>query len=466
MAANRSWDKIVTKLITATGDVREEGATGLIFAQQGDPKEIAAEVSRIFLGIQIQCANCHDHPTDAWQREEFHQMAAFFPRVRVRPLRGDGARSWEVVAFDQSGRNPREIANNPEKLIELFDKNKDGKISKNETKGKDRFAKVFNRMVSVGDKDGDKALSLKELKELPKPGGNRRNSNTEYYMSDLQDPTSKGTLIQPVFFVNKAKPEEGLKDADRRAKLAEFVTDTENPWFAKAYVNRIWSEMLGRGFYAPVDDMGPYRDADHEQAITLLSEAFVANKYDTQWLFRTIASTDAYQRKISGQAGEEEIDYPIAFACATPTRLRSEQIFASIMELAGIEEDKKTPTRTRPGQRNDPKSQFTRLFGYDPSTPQDDITGTIPQSLFMMNSGIIEQLISTKGNGPLARITRKFSKDKDAISELYLLVFSREPSEKEIKICTEYLAKTENRNEAFEDIMWGLVNSSEFISKR
>ena len=96
-----SWDKITTELITATGNVREEGQTALIFAHQGNAEEIAAEASRIFLGIQIQCANCHDHPTDEWKREQFHQLAAFFPRVRVRVIKDTKPRTFEVVSFNR-----------------------------------------------------------------------------------------------------------------------------------------------------------------------------------------------------------------------------------------------------------------------------------------------------------------------------------------------------------------------------
>jgi hypothetical protein len=84
---NAPWSEIVAAFITAEGDVREEGATGLIMAQGGKPEETTAEVARLFLGIQIQCAQCHDHPTDRWKRDEFHQLTAFFPRVAVRPKR-------------------------------------------------------------------------------------------------------------------------------------------------------------------------------------------------------------------------------------------------------------------------------------------------------------------------------------------------------------------------------------------
>ena len=84
------WHKITTDLLTATGNVAEDGRNGLILAQQAETEETAAEVSRIFLGIQIQCAQCHDHPSDKWKREQFHELAAFVPRIRLRPIIEDG----------------------------------------------------------------------------------------------------------------------------------------------------------------------------------------------------------------------------------------------------------------------------------------------------------------------------------------------------------------------------------------
>ena len=96
------WDKIATAFITATGDVRENGAAGLIAAQFGQTPEVTAEVSRIFLGIEIQCANCHNHPTDRWKRTQFHELAAFFPRIGMQPVnKGDaGQRSFAVVGVE------------------------------------------------------------------------------------------------------------------------------------------------------------------------------------------------------------------------------------------------------------------------------------------------------------------------------------------------------------------------------
>ena len=112
------------------------------------------------------------------------------------------------------------------------------------------------------------------------------------------------------------------------------------------------------------------------------------------------------------------------------------------------------------------RGQFAALFGFYPSTPQADITGSVPQALFLMNSPLINDGVRGQGNTRLGRILGKFDDNDDALSELYLLVLSREPSTRETRIAKEYLDEVGNRREAFEDLMWSLLNSSEFLSKR
>ena len=141
MNANKPWSQVATDFITALGDANENGAVGLIMAQQGQPEEVTAEVSRIFLGVQIQCAQCHDHPTDRWKREQFHELAAFFPRVASQLILVQDRRTTQVVANDDP---PRAMFRGPMMM--------------------------------------------------------RRRGTPEHYMPDLQDPQARGTLMTPVFF--------------------------------------------------------------------------------------------------------------------------------------------------------------------------------------------------------------------------------------------------------------------------
>ena len=461
---NKGWDKITTDLLTATGDVRKNGETALIFAHQGDPAELAAETSRIFLGIQIQCANCHDHPTDKWKRNSFHELAAFFPRVRVRPVRDAMPRSFEVVSVDQGSQYDRrlQMLEDPSPLFKTFDRNRDGKLTETEVKGS-RLARNFEQMLTRGDSNADKALTIKEIKSIALPANTRR-ATPEYLMPDLKDPTSAGNVVHPVLFVGTKAP-QGLKDIERRETLSKFLTSKSNPWFSRAIVNRLWAEMLGEGFYMPIDDIGPERSAVHPEVLEALADGFTANGYDLKWLCRTITNTRAYQRKMQKKT-PEQIHTP--FAAQSPTRLRGDQIFTAITQVFGVDDLQANRSGGDRRYRADrtARGQFSTLFTFDPSTTQDEITGDVPQALFMMNSSTINNMLGTNQNTKLAQIAKEFAKEKDAILELYLLTLSREPSKTEMQICQDYIQSTDSRNEALEDLMWSLLNSSEFITKR
>ncbi|QDU07618.1 DUF1549 domain-containing protein [Gimesia aquarii] len=462
---NKSWDQIATDLLTATGDVRENGSTALIFAHQGDPAELAAETSRIFLGIQIQCANCHDHPTDKWKRDSFHELAAFFPRVRVRPVRDAQRRSFQVVSVDQGSQYDRRLQmfKDPSPLFRAFDRNRDGKLTEAEVK-RSRLARNFEQMLDRGDSNSDKALTIKEIKSIALPPNTRR-ATPEYLMPDLNDPTASGKVVHPVLFVGTKASPKGLKDLERRETLSKYLTSKSNPWFSRAIVNRMWAEMLGEGFYMPIDDIGPERSAVYPKVLETLADGFTASRYDLKWLYRTIANTRAYQRQMQAKK-PEEIQAP--FAAQSPTRLRGDQIFTAITQVFGVDDlqaNRNLRDRYNRGNRT-ARSQFSNLFTFDPSTAQDEITGDVPQALFMMNSTTINGFLRSNQNTKLAQIARDYPKNSDAIHELYLLVLSREPSKTEMKVCQDYFKSTDHRNEALEDLMWSLLNSSEFITKR
>ena len=105
-------------------------------------------------------------------------------------------------------------------------------------------------------------------------------------------------------------------------------------------------------------------------------------------------------------------------------------------------------------------------FGYDPSTRRNEITGTIPQALFMMNSPLAGGAVDGNGRSSLATMLSKINNDEALTIELYLQCFSREPKPSEIKTCLEYITETQNRTKAFEDIFWALINSAEFRYRR
>lgn len=400
------WDAIAKAFITASGDVRENGNTALIMAQMGQAVDIAAETARIFLGIQIQCAQCHDHKTDRWTREQFHELAAFFPRVTVRPVRDGEKRVSFAIASRDAGR--------PSK----------------------------------------------------KPNG--KNGSPEHFMPDLQDPSAAGTQMTPVFFVSGQKLELGTKDADRRQQLAEWITAPSNPWFAKALVNRMWAELVGHGFYEPIDDLGPDRTPTAPKTIELLSQEFANHRYDVKWLLRTIMATEAYQRA-SRSPNEEG---PTTFAANCPQPLRADQVFSALAAALAIDESQFAPPAGQQGlgaQRfaRGPRAEFERTFGYDPSAPRDEVAASIPQALLMMNSPFLNRAISAKNsNTVLNKLLAENADDETIATELYLRCLAREPEQVELATCLSYVTASPDRAEAFEDILWALVNSTEFTRRK
>jgi hypothetical protein len=228
--------------------------------------------------------------------------------------------------------------------------------------------------------------------------------------------------------------------------------------------------MLGEGFYMPIDDMGPERSAQLTEVLDVLAAGFIANGYDIKWLYRTIALTAAYQRALRSSEGDQAAP---ALAAMSPTRLRGDQIFNAVRQILGADRFRGggMPVARRMmgmgGGRGDAgRAAFALLFNYDPSTPQADLTGTIPQALFMMNAPATNAAINGRRGTVLAGILRDLDDDEAALKEVYLRVLARGPSETEIDICRQHIADVGNRAEAFEDIMWSLMNSSEFLTKR
>jgi hypothetical protein len=402
--ANRSWGAIARDMITAEGELQlgddaKQGPAAFLLGAIGPDaiNERTAETSRLFLGIQIQCAQCHDHPSDVWKRNQFHELAAFYGRTRERILRTGG----------------------------------------------------MGRGVAL----------------TSAPGG-------EHRMPNLNEP-GKSTPMNPRFLDGRAI-QTGLGDKERRQALADFITSKDNYWFSAAFVNRIWGELMGQAFYQPVDDMGPSKEATLPEVLTQLAASFRADDYNIKDLFRTVLNSQTYQRQI--RLGES-LDQHMHFAAAYPMRLRADALWQSLVNAVG------TPKGPDLAARRPPAAQaaavgnlqrrlqtfeniFKREFSFDPSLKPDDVEGTIPQALMLMNNAAIAERIQAKDETLLARILKSHIHDADALRALYLKTLARKPTDRELVKCQKYIAKVGSRSEAFEDLLWALINSTEFQTKR
>jgi hypothetical protein len=459
LRANRPWDEIAARLITATGRTDENGAVAFPLAYEAQPVEMAGEVSRIFLGVQIQCAQCHDHKTDAWKRRQFHEFAAFFAGAKQQP-----------VVRAAPGQLP-----------------------------------VFAVMAQP---------------------------RVRYTMPDKENP-ARQIPIAPRFFLTRpasSQPEPALPESmgaeQRRALVASYITGQDNPWFAKAFINRTWYALMGEAFYEPIDDLGPERTPRAPEVLEPLASQWQRGGYDIRWLFRTLLNTQAYQRRVRSTANPAG---KTPFASGCPSRLRADQVLEALAQALALPRDADghpvfTPaSQARPGGagpgpgqgRNAPSSPggprrpaagnpaqakgkaaaqkaaaatglasqigkkpgilqllggqrllFERLFGVDPSVANEDVTGTIPQALFMMNSQLIHSWTQARPGTVLAEVLAMAPNERAALNALYVRVLSRQPTSKELEICRHYLAAAGDPREAFEDIYWSLINTTEFITRR
>jgi hypothetical protein len=228
-------------------------------------------------------------------------------------------------------------------------------------------------------------------------------------------------------------------------------------------VNRLWSELTGEGFCEPVDDMGPDRTPLAPQTLDYLAKQFAASNYDVKWLFSTIMATDMYQLPSAPRRNADEA--PMQHNVAQ--RLRADQVLDNLLLVLEASEPAPPPNlppavaRFAGGHRR----QFNTAFGYDPSTRRDEIQSSIPQALNLMNSPTVTGALRGTGNTMLARKLAAISDDSALVQELYLRVLGREASQSELATCLQYRMQIASRPEAFEDILWSLINTAEFLHR-
>jgi hypothetical protein len=396
--AGRSWSRIARELLTAEGELAardpyRNGQVGLLLAHamNDGPVERANDTARVFLGVNIQCAQCHDHPSDVWKRRHFHELAAYFGRLGERYRRRSTDRRFDIA---------------------------------------------------IG-------LTARPFRE--------------YRMPDQDDPRRTKT-VQPRFFLTEEAP-RASDDRARRQALADVVTAADNYYFAAAFVNRVWAELLGQAFVEPVDGLGPMQQATCAEVLVRLAAAFRASGHDVRALYRTILNSQAYQRglRLPDSLGEHG-----RFAGVHPTPLRAEAVWAALVGAVGRIDARAVIAGAPPRQYGGATPLyrvFGELFAFDPSLRADAVEGTVPQALLLMNNEVINAKIRATGDTDLARILKRFPRDEEAIRQVYLRALGRRPSAREMSVARAHIKEVGKRGEAFEDLLWALINSTEFRTR-
>jgi Protein of unknown function (DUF1549)/Protein of unknown function (DUF1553) len=373
--ANKPWDEFVRELLTCDGTQEQNPAVTFFLANSTPDKQID-RVSRVFLGLQLQCAQCHNHPFTKWKQDEYWAMAAFFSKVRTdNPNKA--AKQGTSPGINESGRGKQ--------------------------KGLPESAKTVPARFFQGEP------------------------------ANL-DPSKP---YRPVF--------------------ARWLTAPENPFFAKAMVNRVWAQFFGRGLVNPVDDMHDGHPASHPELLQGLAQRLAAGDFDVKDLIRAICNSEAYQRtsKPHGENAEDET----LFSHMAVKPLAPEQLYDSLTSILGNAREDGERRKGKAGPKGQPanaRARFVQFFQADESASPTEFQSGIPQVLQLMNAPQMNKAAAVQA------LLRSGRTPAENLERLYLTALARRPTAAEAARLTDYVAKAEDARSAYGDILWALLNSSEF----
>ncbi len=256
-------------------------------------------------------------------------------------------------------------------------------------------------------------------------------------------------------------------NVNRREQLAKLMTQGEQPWIAKAMVNRTWSQFMGYGFTQPVDDMGPHKAASHPELLDRLSAEFVKSRYDVKQLIRWITNSEAYN--LSSQFGRNnKIDNPAAgevplFSHMYVKTMSPEQLYDSLIIATEAHKAGRSSWTEADKKKQEWMQQFVVAFDTDEADESTTFNGTIPQALMMMNSELVKNAISTDKGTYLSNVLAGKGNDMAKINQLYESVLGRKPTRNELTQFNGIVRGYKSKLDAYQDLFWALLNANEFI---
>lgn len=281
---------------------------------------------------------------------------------------------------------------------------------------------------------------------------------------DVKQPRTQKTM--QVHLLLKGDVDVPATD-DRRVVFANWLTEADNPFFAKAAVNRIWGHLMGRGIVEPVDD---FRDSNPPSNAALLDELarlFAKNNFSRKFAIKAIMSSRLYQ--LSSRKNEFNADDEIYNSHANTRMLSAEQLLDAICQVTGVPETfKGVPAGTRATELPDPPTDhyFLKIFGQ----PQREMAcqcersneSNLSQALQMINGPVVHNKLRAN-NGRIATSLAAKKTDDQIIAELYMVALARKPVKAELDAAKKHIAASKDRRLAMEDVGWAIMNSKEFL---
>ncbi len=384
-ADNVGYDKMVRALLTAPlGDnqnfrnIYQSGGqaspVAFYMAKESKPENLAASTARLFLGVRLECAQCHNHPFAQWKREQFWGLAAFFAGLQ---------RQGEFI-----GAPTRELIDRREIAIVGTDK------------------------------------------------------------------------VVQASFLDGSEPQWKYK-VGPRVTLADWITAKDNPFFARATVNRVWAHFFGIGLVDPVDDFGDEHKPSHPALLDELARDFVAHDFDLKYLIRAICYSKSYQMtSAAADPGREESRL---FTRMAVKGLTGEQLFDSLAQASGYRD--LSPSGPQFFGQNTPRTQFLAKFAAQEK--RTEYQTSIPQALSLMNGQLVSQMTSADRSETLSSVAEAPFMDTPAkVETLFLAALGRKPKPTELEHFVKYVESggpKKNNKAALADVFWALLNSSEFL---
>ena len=256
-------------------------------------------------------------------------------------------------------------------------------------------------------------------------------------------------------------------DRDRREVFAEWLTAADNPFFAKASVNRIWGQLLGRGIVEPVDDFRDSNPPSNAPLLDALAADFVKNGFSRKWAVKTIMKSRTYQ--LSSRKNQFNGNDEIYFSHANTRLLSAEQLLDAICLVTSVPEVfPGVPVGTRAVELSEPPGDhyFLKIFGQ----PQREMAcqcersneSNLSQALQMINGPVVHNKLRD-ANGRIAKMVAANKPDDEIINDLYIAALCRRPVAAELEAAKKHIATNSDRKLAMEDIGWALLNSKEFL---
>jgi uncharacterized protein DUF1549/uncharacterized protein DUF1553 len=375
---NVRYDNLVSELLVAS-DGGEAGPALYYTSLDLAAEKLASSTARIFLGLQIECAQCHDHPFDHWKQKDFWGYAAFFARLRQPEM---------------NNPNPRGRA----RLIDLD--------------------------------EGEVKLPSSDEVVLPK------------YPAGLSpDQKELGT---------------------RREQLAIWMASRDNPFLARAGVNRVWWHLFGRGLVEPVDDLGRQNQPSHPELLDELTTYFVQSGFNLRELYRTLANSQTYQRT---SVWTNELVPPHELYVHMPVKtLTAEQLYDSVNRVLHRRPQSMMNGINVNSPLLDPQRQTFIAKVQSSGRNFLEYQAGVLQALALLNGSDLVEATDPERSPLLGSLQAPFFTDDDRLRTLFLAAYSRQPTEPELSICQGQFGKysQSDRAKAYGDILWSLLNSAEF----